>query len=772
MPIILDTTTRAEYLALTTASSRASLVVSALPAPVVCEVYDGQDVLRASGTMQSPWATASGATVTVGEVTGQGIDVLSGGTPTADWYCQFRSGTRFVRGTFGVLGSGRDFVWSLASFTTGSRGTLGTVTLAAGGSLAPVLVSPPSVIGVTQVGQTLNATTGVWDNAPTSYSYEWARASTVAGPFNPISGATAFSYVLQSVDLNQYVVVLVTATNGAGSAPSTSGVSGPVTASVVGAPVNTAVPTIEAYNGQSATQVGSCLVARRGAWTMDVEDSNSWFPDPYPGTNRGDQHDGVMRFFLQRRYQWMRNGSPITDAVGMTYATGSADSGQQISVRETVNRVEQTPGQNNFREAATLYTATSAPIVPSTGSRAATRVYPEDLQYMGSYRLNDPYFVNGIAQEGFGGGGYGMCWDVNGNGGNGSFFLANSFYYNRTAEFARPATLSGPNAAILQMPRDAREGWADPIDETQGRPLWGQLIYNNMLIQSSAGFYTLQRPPVSHARRPKTLSVTGQVQSALFEASADLHGRFTAGQMCHVPAAWQSALGGPVLGGIANLSINSGVNVGPPAFSFNPDDIALGGTRFAQPLAAYKLPASISSEWKSDPNGNDTGDLVNGSQDPMWSSAALGYGNRAMVLPFGTKSLLHFGIAPSGRAGYGNQNQYETQRLPSWFGGGRMSTFDPHQPSRGPTGWPFDYACWAYDLDELARVRNGEIQPGQARPYAKWGFTLPTPWRQDREIMSGCYDPVRREIHIVQSSAFAFQECHIHVFRVNNAVAI
>jgi hypothetical protein len=145
--ILLDTTTKGEYDALTLASARASLVVSALSGTVVVEVYDGLDVLRASGTMQSPWATASGATVTVGEVTGLGLLVTSGGAPTAEWYCQFRSGSRFVRGTFGVQGSGRDFVWSLASFQTGSRGTLGTVVMTATGASesGPVLLTAPSI---------------------------------------------------------------------------------------------------------------------------------------------------------------------------------------------------------------------------------------------------------------------------------------------------------------------------------------------------------------------------------------------------------------------------------------------------------------------------------------------------------------------------------------------------------------------------------------------------------------------------------------------------
>jgi hypothetical protein len=156
--ILLDTTTKGEYDALTLASARASLVVSALSGTVVVEVYDGLDVLRASGTMAAPWATSSGATITVGEVTGLGLLVTSGGAPTAEWYCQFRSGTRFVRGTFGVAGSGRDFVWSLASFQANSRGTLGTVAITAtGDGIAPSNLPLLYEANVTASGRYLGA---------------------------------------------------------------------------------------------------------------------------------------------------------------------------------------------------------------------------------------------------------------------------------------------------------------------------------------------------------------------------------------------------------------------------------------------------------------------------------------------------------------------------------------------------------------------------------------------------------------------------------------
>lgn len=137
MAIILDETTRGEYTSQTLSANRAAVVVGALAGTVVVEVFDGLGVLRASGTMAPPWATRVNEVITVGEVTGTGMLVTGGGLPDANWYCQFRSGTRFVRGTFGLPGSGRDFIWSLSSFLANSRGTLGTVTMTATGDSAP-----------------------------------------------------------------------------------------------------------------------------------------------------------------------------------------------------------------------------------------------------------------------------------------------------------------------------------------------------------------------------------------------------------------------------------------------------------------------------------------------------------------------------------------------------------------------------------------------------------------------------------------------------------
>lgn len=119
----LDPTTRAEYDAAETPSARAAVVMAAITGTVTATVYDGSDVARGSGTMQTPWASIEGTRLVIGELAD--FMVTSGGTPDANWYLAFEAGARWMRGSFGL--SGADFNWSLPTFATGQGGRLGTV---------------------------------------------------------------------------------------------------------------------------------------------------------------------------------------------------------------------------------------------------------------------------------------------------------------------------------------------------------------------------------------------------------------------------------------------------------------------------------------------------------------------------------------------------------------------------------------------------------------------------------------------------------------------
>lgn len=290
MAIVLDELTKAEYDAQSIASARSALVVSALTAPVVVEVFDGLNVRQALGTMLAPWATYNNATITIGEVNSTGLIVSGTGTPDANWYCQFRGANgRFVRGTFGVAGSGRDLVWSLTTFEAGSKGAIGTAILTTTGAVAG------------------NAEP-IWSTVPTIDIVQGTSASVTSFATDPDNGPQPLVYTLESGGLPAGVTFANGVFTASGSA--TTGLSALL---VVGAndgfvagssPANTALPVIT-----GTPQVGQTLSCSTGTWT---------------GTAT-----------IAYTYQWLRAGSTISGATNATYLCAVADVGAALSCRVT-----------------------------------------------------------------------------------------------------------------------------------------------------------------------------------------------------------------------------------------------------------------------------------------------------------------------------------------------------------------------------------------------------------------------------------------------------
>ncbi len=97
--------------------------------------------------------------------------------------------------------------------------------LAAGGSPPdpPADVAPPTVSGPAQVEQTLTASSGSWSGtSPIGYAYQWQSCDVLGSSCLDISGATSSSYVPSGSDVGDTLRVVVTASNVAGSAASTS----------------------------------------------------------------------------------------------------------------------------------------------------------------------------------------------------------------------------------------------------------------------------------------------------------------------------------------------------------------------------------------------------------------------------------------------------------------------------------------------------------------------------------------------------------------------
>ena len=83
--------------------------------------------------------------------------------------------------------------------------------------VAPVSSAAPVITGTARTGSTLSTTTGSWTGTPTSYAYQWQRASASGGSFTNIPSAISSSYDLTDADIDKYIRVSVVATNSVGS---------------------------------------------------------------------------------------------------------------------------------------------------------------------------------------------------------------------------------------------------------------------------------------------------------------------------------------------------------------------------------------------------------------------------------------------------------------------------------------------------------------------------------------------------------------------------
>ncbi|MEM0951939.1 MAG: hypothetical protein AAGI66_07335 [Cyanobacteria bacterium P01_H01_bin.74] len=80
----------------------------------------------------------------------------------------------------------------------------------------PINLSLPTIIGVNALGETLTATTGTWDNNPTSFTYQWKRSGIT------IAGANSSSYTIALEDTSETITCDITAINISGTVTVTS----------------------------------------------------------------------------------------------------------------------------------------------------------------------------------------------------------------------------------------------------------------------------------------------------------------------------------------------------------------------------------------------------------------------------------------------------------------------------------------------------------------------------------------------------------------------
>ncbi len=102
----------------------------------------------------------------------------------------------------------------------------------------PVNQTPPSISGTPAAGQTLTANPGSWSGTPAPiYTYQWQQCDSSGQSCFDLGGATSSSYQPTAGDVGHTIGVVVTGTNGSGSANANATPVGPINAPAPQGPV-------------------------------------------------------------------------------------------------------------------------------------------------------------------------------------------------------------------------------------------------------------------------------------------------------------------------------------------------------------------------------------------------------------------------------------------------------------------------------------------------------------------------------------------------------
>jgi hypothetical protein len=366
-------------------------------------------------------------------------------------------------------------------------------------------------------------------------------------------------------------------------------------------------------------------------------------------------------------------------------------------------------------------------------------VQPGDLVWAGAFRLPAGNF--GGSSFGYGG------WALAYNAANDSLYVVGHDFQQNVAEITIPAPGMGsilgqlPFASVRQVFADATEGRMSQIGGYPKYRIGGLLVHGGRLIGAAYSFFdTAHSAVASHFTHSLNLAATGTVTGMHRVGSTSINPAFYGGNMGDVPAAWRTALGSPAITGECCLSIITRTSFGPSAFAFDPAQLGVVNPTPATALVYYPE-QHVLQPW----NANYTFEF-NGTTEMAGA-----------FIPEGTRSLLFIGRQGSGKFCY------------------RCGDPDLYCPGdlQAP---PYHVQVWAYDLNELVQVKNGQKQPWEPRPYAIWQLTgntasSPLPFFTSCMSVRGlAYDPGGNRIWIASQRADGDNPV-IHMFRYSRPTA-
>ena len=368
----------------------------------------------------------------------------------------------------------------------------------------------------------------------------------------------------------------------------------------------------------------------------------------------------------------------------------------------------------------------SAPSIAATAPSELPLFQASDLEYAGGFKFQ--LGINGASEIAYAEGPIAIGADGI------TLFAVGHTYQQAIAEFRIPELVKSSNPgdfkrapfvqSFSKVINRAPTGNPQGVDRIGGMGyVGGQLLVSGYMYYDAGG-------GVSHTTLAlkNAADLAGSGVSGFHSFSAAAH---ATGWITPIPSEWQSRLGGTYIAGDgAGKPIITRNSVGPSAFAFDPTSPWLANASPSYialtPLLDFPFDYALGS---SNLNVNIDDYLYNrtGNND-LWthvSSAEIGF-----IIP-GTRTYLTFGNTGGIDSGLGYKITQDTG-----------FTCYGHCPYKASDMHNF---YWAWDVNDLVKVKNGEMARYDVRPYAYGKINTPLGFR---EMIGGAFDPATNMVYL------------------------
>jgi len=319
-----------------------------------------------------------------------------------------------------------------------------------------------------------------------------------------------------------------------------------------------------------------------------------------------------------------------------------------------------------------------------------------------------------------------------------SLFIVGHAHHQAIAEFVIPELVDSTVLTELNMAGDPIQPFARILNRASGGNPQGNNRIGGMLYVSGpdgpellVNAYEYYDAPGDNTLSMLVLRDADDLTASQVDGYFEVQGGpgHTAGWMSPIPGPWRSVLGGDFLtGSSSGIPIISRASVGPSAFVFNPLDI-VAKKAVAPPIATIRLLDFSLARRLHDDLSNES------RKNDLWNHLSRAvYGT---IVP-GTRTYATFGSSGGNESGVGYKIVQDNGRRT-----GGYSSFAVKDN--------YHY-YWLWDVNDLVRVREGEMKPHDVRPY-EYGI-FPTPFAgSSHRLGGGAFDASTGRIYLTAQGA-------------------